>query len=90
MVATSVVAADLVAMEIFAKGATEDTGALGACTGTMWAKSGHLFKYDRTASRFSSLFADFSDYGDFAALGVTPLDKFGLEPHLMTPVLDTG
>jgi len=90
MAATSVVAAELVATEFFAKGATEDTGALGACMGTIRAKSGHLFKYDRTASRFSSLFADFGDYDDFATLGVTPLDKFGLGPHLMTPVLDTG
>jgi hypothetical protein len=90
MVATSVVAADLVATEIFTKGAIEDMGALGACTVTMRAKSGHMFKYDRTASRFSSLFADFGDYDDFATLGVTPLDKFGLGPHLMTLVLDIG
>jgi hypothetical protein len=62
MVAASIVAADLVATEIFAKGATKDTGALGACTGTIRAKSGHLFKNDRTASRFSSLFADFGEY----------------------------
>ena len=90
MAATSVVAADLVATEFFAKGATEDTGALGACMGTIRAKSGHLFKYDRTASRFSSLFADFGDHDDFATLGITPLDKFDPGPHLMTPVLDTG
>jgi hypothetical protein len=90
MAATSVVAVDLVAKEFFAKGATEDKGALGACTGTIRARSGHLFKYDRTASRFSSLFADFGDYDDFVTLGVAPLDKFGLGPRLMTPALDTG
>ena len=90
MVATSVVAADLVATEIFAKGATEDTGALGACTGTLRAKSGHFFKNDRTASRFSSLFADFGDYDDFTTLGGAQLDKLGHGPYLMTPVLDTG
>jgi hypothetical protein len=56
----------------------------------MWANSGHLFKYDRTASRFSSLVAYFGDYDDFSTLGVTPLDKFGLGPPLMTPVLDIG
>jgi hypothetical protein len=76
--------------EIFAKGAIQDAGVPGACTETMWAKSGHLFKYDRTASRFSSLFADFGDYDVFATPGVTPIDKFGLGPHLMTPFLDTG
>ena len=90
MVATSVVAADLVATEIFAKGATEDTGALGACTGTLRAKSGHFFKNDRTASRFSSLFADFGDYDDCTTPGGAQLDKLGPWPYLMTPVLDTG
>ena len=90
MVATSIVAADLVLTEIFAKGATEDTGALGACTGTLRAKSGHFFKNDRTASRFSSLFADFGDYDDFTTPGGAQLDKLGPGPYLMTPVLDTG
>ena len=90
MVAASIVAADLVATEIFAKGATEDTGALVACTGTIRAKSGHFFKNDRTASRFSSLFADFGEYDDFTTPGGAQLDKFGLGPHSMTPVLDTG
>ena len=90
MVATSIVAADLVATEIFAKGATEDTGALGACTGTLRAKSGHFFKNDRTASRFSSLFADFGDYDDCTAPSGAQLDKLGPGPYSMTPVLDTG
>ena len=48
MVATGDIAADLVVTEIFAKGASpgasEDMGALGQCTGTLRAKSGHLFK----------------------------------------------
>jgi hypothetical protein len=51
------IGADPVAMEIFAKGAIEDRSVLGECTGTLHAKSGHLFKNDRTTSRFSSLFA---------------------------------
>jgi hypothetical protein len=70
--ATNIFAADMVVKktdkdveEIFAKGAIQDAGVLGACMGTMRAKSGHLFKYDRTASRFSSLFADFGVYDVF-------------------------
>jgi hypothetical protein len=59
--ATDDIAADIVAMVIFAKGASEDMGALGECTRTPRAKSGHLSKNDRTASRFSSLFADLGD-----------------------------
>ena len=90
MVATDDIAADLVATEIFAKGASEDMGALGECTGTLRAKSGHLFKNDRTASRFSSLFADPGEYDDLTAPGGAQLGKLGPGPYLMTPVLDTG
>jgi hypothetical protein len=90
MVATSVVAADHVATEIFAKGAIEDTGALGACTGTMRAKSGHFIKNGRTASRFSSLFADFGDCDDFTTPGGAQLDELGHWPYSTTPVIDTG
>jgi hypothetical protein len=90
MVAMSVVAADLVTTETFAKGAIEDMGALGACTGTLWAKGGHLFVNDRTASRFSRLFADFVDYDDFATPGGAQLDKLGPWPYSTTSVLDTG
>jgi hypothetical protein len=58
---------DVDVMEIVMRawGANEDTGAIGACTGTLWAKSGHFFKNDQTASRFNSLFADFGDYDGF-------------------------
>ena len=90
MAATSVVAAELVATEFFATWATEDTGALGACTGTMWAKSGHLFKYDRTASRFSSLFADFGDYDGFTTPGGSKRGMRPMWPSLILPVIDTG
>ena len=89
IVATDDIAADLVATEIFSKGASEDMGALGECTGTLLAKSGHLFKNDRTASRFSSLFADLGDYDDLTTRGGAQLDKLGSGPYLMTPVLDT-
>ena len=65
-------------------------GALGECTGTLRAKSGHLFKNDRTASRFSSLFADPGEYDDLTAPGGAQLGKLGPGPYLMTPVLDTG
>ena len=81
---------DLMEIVMRAWGATEDTGALGACTGTLRAKSGHFFKNDRTASRFSSLFADFGDYDDCTTPGGAQLDKLGPWPYLMTPVLDTG
>ena len=57
--------------EIFAEGAIQDACVLRACTGTMRAKSGQLFKYGRTTSRYSSLFADFGDYDVFATLGGT-------------------
>ena len=90
MVVTDDIAADLVATEIFAKGASEDMGALGECTGTLRAKSGHLFKNDRTTSRFSSLFADLGDYDDLTTPSDAQLDKLGHGPFLMTPVLDTG
>jgi hypothetical protein len=90
MVATNDTAADLVATGIFAKGASEDMGALGECTGTLRAKSGHLFKNDRTASRFSSLFADLGDYDDLTTRGGAQLDKLGHWPYSTTPVLDTG
>ena len=91
MVATDDIAVDLVATEIFAKGASEDMGALGECTGTtMRAKSGHLFKNDRTTSRFSSLFADPGEYDDLTTPGGAQLGKLGHGPYLMTPVLDTG
>ena len=83
--------ADPVATEIFAKRASEDIGALGECTGTLRAKSGHIFKDDRTASRFSSLFADLGDYDDRTTpSGGAQLDKLGYGPYMMTPVLDTG
>ena len=75
------------------KGASEDMGALGECTGTtinMRAKSGHLFKNDRTTSRFSSLFADFGEYDDFTTPGGAQLDELGHWPYSTTPVLDTG
>ena len=90
MVATDDIAAVLVATEIFAKGASEDMGALGECTGTMRAKSGHLFKNGRTASRFSSFFADLGEYDDLTTPGGAQLGKLGPGPYLMTPVLDTG
>ena len=76
MVAADDIAANLVATEIFAKGASEDMGALGECTGTLRAKSGHLFKNDRTASRFSSLFADPGEYDDLTR-GGAQLGKLG-------------
>ena len=75
------------------RGASEDMGALGECTGTtinMRAKSGHLFKNDRTTSRFSSLFADPGEYDDLTTPGGAQLGKLGPGPYLMTPVLDTG
>ena len=84
------IVADPVATEIFAKRASEDIGALGDCTGTLQAKSGHIFKDDRTASRFSSLFADLGDYDDLTTPGGAQLDKLGSGPYMMTPVLDTG
>ena len=62
MVAVDDIAVDVVATEIFAKGASEeDMGLHGECTGTLRAKSGHFFKNDRTSSRFSSVFSDFGD-----------------------------
>jgi hypothetical protein len=54
------------------------------------AKNGHLFKDDRTASRFSSLFADIGDYDDRTTPGGAQLDKLGSRPYMMTRVLDTG
>ena len=84
------IVADPVATEIFAKRASEDMGALGECMGTLHAKSGHLFKDDRTASRFSSLFADLGDYDDRTTPGGAQLDKLGHWPYSTTPVLDTG
>jgi hypothetical protein len=90
MVAIDDIAADFVATEIFAEGAAEDMGAISECTGTLRVKSGHLFKNDRTASRFSSLFADLGDYDDLTTQGGAQLDMLGHGPYLMTPVLDTG
>ena len=90
MVATDDIVADLATTEIFAKGASEDMGALGEYTGTLRAKSGHLFKNDRTTSRFRSLFADLGDYDDLTTPGGAQLGKLGPGPYLMTPVLDTG
>ena len=62
-------------------------GALGECTGTLRAKSGHLFKNDRTASRFSSLFADLGDYDDLTTPGGARLEKLGHWPYSTTPEL---
>ena len=90
MVGIDDIAADLVATKIFAKRASEDMGALGECTETLQAKSGHLSKDDRTTSRFSSLFADLGDYDDRTTPGGAQLDKLGYGPYMMTPVLDTG
>jgi hypothetical protein len=75
MVATDDIAADPVATEIFVNGTNEDMGALGECTGTLRAKSGHLFNNDGTVSRFSSLFADLGDYDDRTTPGGAQLDK---------------
>jgi hypothetical protein len=80
----------LSSLKIFAKRASEDMGALGECTETLHAKSGHLSKDGRTTSRFSSLFADLGDYDDRNTLGGAQLDKLGYGPYMMTPVLDTG
>ena len=90
MVATDDIVADLVVTEIFAQGASEDMCALGECTGTLWAKNGHLFKNDRTASRLSSPFADLGDYDDLTTPGGAQLDKLGHWPYSTTPVLDIG
>ena len=90
MVAADDIAPDVVATEIFAKGASEDMGALGECTGTLRPKSGHLFKNDRTASRFSSLFADFGDYDGFTTPGGSQHGMRPTWPSLMLPAIDTG
>jgi hypothetical protein len=83
---------DVVATEICAKGANEEEnmGVHGECVGTLRAKSGHLFKNDRTASRFSSLFADLGGYDDNTTPSGAHLDELGHWPYSTTPVLDTG
>ena len=78
---------DLMEIVMSAWGANEDTG---ACTGTLRAKSGHFFKNDRTASRFSSLFADFGDYDGFTTLGGSKRGMRPMWPSLLLPVIDTG
>ena len=79
---------DLMEIVMRAWGATEDTG---ACTGTLRAKSGHFFKNDRTASRFSSLFADFGDYDGFTTpAGGSKHGMCPMWPSLLLPVIDTG
>ena len=78
---------DLMEIVMRAWGANEDTG---ACTGTLRAKSGHFFKNDRTASRFSSLFADFGDYDGFTTPGGSKRGMRPMWPSLLLPVIDTG
>ena len=91
-VAEMVAVVDVVATEICAKGANEEENmeVHGECVGTLRAKSGHLFKKDRTASRFSSLFADFGDYDGFTTPGGSKRGMRPMWPSLLLPVIDTG
>jgi hypothetical protein len=63
---------------------------MASARGLCGPKNGHLVKNDRTASRFSSLFADFGYYDIFTAPGGSQHGTCHAWPSLMPPAIDTG